>query len=352
MNAWLLIGLLALLGCGQDGPEDLLDDYLQRVNNATGTPVVEPGSFPSTLQTYPRKRDLHMEQEDLRIGLRDLVSLGECGLAELVAERNSGLGKVMAPSQRLLYEHRFLGLAQACADTLADDPDADAELQALLAAVIEIKARDIHRAFWNATFAGPEFAVLFSLATGPLPLAGSDGGDIEKALSYLIDLQMRLGDRALELDSGSLEARYYLLQERRYGGQLLRAMEMLIHYLDGAAAAVENRLAQRVVCFNGRPTPEARIMHTVFTKFYAGRIQSYLTRVHRQSRTYLTLIEQLAPEREIPSAFRAYQDVQLRLDAPHGPWLRFTGTIQRHARTWQRLFDQCGLSAAPPSSDR
>lgn len=348
MKTPLCIALLFIGGCGQDDASDLLDDYLTRVNNATGTPVIDPGPFPTALVPYPRPRDLRLEQQDLRIGLLDLVSLEKCGLAELVAARNSGLGKVMTPSQQLLYEHRFLGLARACVDTLATRPDA--ELQALLKEVVAVKERDITRAFWNATMAGPEFAVLFSLATTPLPLVDGDGTAVEEALSYFVELRPRLGDAALALDSEKFEGHFYALQKRRYGGQLLRAMEALTHSLDGAAAALEKRLALKIVCFDGRPTPDARVMHAVFAKFYAGRIQPYLASVHHQSRTYLTLVDHLGGNS--PAAFRAYRDAQLGLDNPQGTYSQFTRAIQRHTRAWQRLFDQCGLSAAPPSSAR
>ena len=270
-------------------------------------------------------------------------------MAELVAERNSGLGKVMAASQQLLYEHRFLGLARACSDTLAAAQSPDAELAALLAEVIDVKERDIARAFWNATFAGPEFADQFSLATKSLPVTDGDGAAIE-ALSYFVNLQPHLGKSSFALDGETLEGHFHTLQQQRYGGQLLHAMEDLTHYLNGAAAAVEKRLAKRAVCFNGHPTPAARTLHTVFGKFYAGRIQPYLSRVHRQSRNYLTLINRLAQQHEAPQAFRAYSETQLRLDNPQGPWTRFENAIQHHAQTWQRLFDQCGLSAAGPSS--
>ncbi|MEE3259486.1 MAG: DUF3080 family protein [Candidatus Latescibacterota bacterium] len=348
MKTPLFIALLFIVGCGEDDASDLLDDYLARVNNATGTPVVDPGSFPTALVPYPRPRDLRLEQQDLRIGLLDLVSLEKCGLAELVAARNSGLGKVITPSQRLLYEHRFLGLARACVNTLATSPDD--ELQALLEEVVAVKERDITRAFWNATFAGPEFAVLFSLATAPLPLVDGDGTAVEEALSYFVELRPHLGDAALALDSEELEGHFHALQKRRYGGQLLHAMAALTHYLDGAAGALEKRLALKIVCFDGRPTPDARVMHAVFAKFYAGRIQPYLAQVHRQSRTYLTLVDHLTDGK--PGVFRASYNAQLGLDNPQGTYSQFARAIQRHTRTWQRLFDQCGFSAAQPSSAR
>ena len=350
MILFYLFCCMTLIGCGDDEVADLLDDYLSRVNNSTGTPVVEPGPYASALNSFPRHRDLVLQQEDVRIGLLDLVSLEKCGIAELVAVRNSSLGKVMAASQQLLYEHRFLGLARACRDTLTADKNDHGELVGLLAEVIVAKERDIARAFWNATFAGPEFADQFSLAGKALPITSDDHSAIEEALSYFIELRPHLGDIAYAIESETLEGHYYALQKRRYGGQLLHAIESLTHYLDGAASAVEKRMAEKAVCFNGRPTPAARTMHTVFSKFYAGRIQPYLSRVHRQGRAYLTLVDSLAQQDAAPVAFRTYRATQLRTANPVGPWSRFENAIQRHAQSWQRLFDQCGLSAAGPSS--
>ena len=347
MRIILLLGLLAVIGCGDDNARELLDDYLARVNNATGTPAVAPGAFPTELVPYPRPRDLRVAQQDLRVGLLDLVSLEQCGLAELVSARNSGLGKVMTPSQRLIYEHRFLALARTCVDTLARGDDR--ELHQLMREVVATKERDIGRAFWNATFAGPEFADQFSLATALLP-AEASGGATEEALRYLVGLRPRLGQADLIIDSQQLEGYFHALQDRRYGGQLLHALEALTRTLDGAAGALEQRLEQRAVCLNSRPTPDARVLHTVFGKFYAGRVQPYLARVHRQSQTYFALIDRLAETTDAPGAFAAYREAQLRPDTPHGPQARFAAAIQRHAAAWQRLFDQCSLSAAPLAS--
>ena len=349
MRIILLLGLLAVIGCGDDNARELLDDYLARVNNATGTPAVAPGAFPTALVPYPRPRDLRVAQQDLRIGLLDLVSLKQCGMAALVAARNSGLGKVMTPSQRLIYEHRFLALARACVDTLAGGDDR--ELHDLMREVVSAKEREIGRAFWNATFAGPEFADQFSLATALLP-AEAVGGGTEEALRYLVELQPRLGQADLVIDSQQLESHFHALQNHRYGGQLLHALEALTHTLDGVAGALEQRLEQRAVCLNGRPTPNAHVLHTVFGKFYAGRVQPYLARVHRRSQTYFALIDRLAEGAEAPGAFAAYRATQLRPNAPGGSKARFAAAIQRHAAAWQRLFDQCGLSAAPPTPVR
>ena len=77
-----------------------------------------------------------------------------------MAERNSGLGKVMPPSQQLLYEHRLLAGARVCVDTLLATGEAP-DLLARLRDVVQIKERDMPRAYWNATFASSEFAKHF-----------------------------------------------------------------------------------------------------------------------------------------------------------------------------------------------
>ena len=96
---WIVAIVVLLSGCGPPQAEDVLYDYSERVHNALELDA--PSDYQHSLPTYPRRRDLRLEQSDLRIGLLDLVSLDRCGLEKLVAERNSALGKVMPASQQL-----------------------------------------------------------------------------------------------------------------------------------------------------------------------------------------------------------------------------------------------------------
>ncbi len=346
----LLVWVFCALACGSETAEEVLADYSQRVYNTLE--IEAPAAYASALLSYPRQRDVHRELDDVRIGLLELVSLERCGLEELVAARNSGLGKVMAPSQQLLYEHRLLARARACVDTLSSNGQAP-ELLARLQEIVQIKERSLPRAYWNATFASSEFAEHFSLATRVLPLAQEqDPAPQLQALYYLRDLSLLLGRPESAIDSQQLEQCYFSLQNRSYGGQLLLSMDLLAFYLQGIAAAIELRQLEQNICPQGLPTPKAKIMQTVFLKFYALKTQPYLARVHREGRAWVDAVDALVAAQTEPTAsFMAYRARQLDPRQAEAMSMRFDAAIQQHTRAWQTLFAQCGMSPLNSSGE-
>lgn len=338
--------------CGPPQAADILQDYNQRVRNALELDAPLPHQH--ALPTYPRRRDVRLELSDVRIGLTDLVSLERCGLEELVAERNSGLGKVMQPSQQLLYEHRLLGLARDCVDTLRAHPQRDPELLETLREVVAVKEGDMPRTYWNATFASPEMAEHLSLAVAPLALEiDMDVQPQLEALYYLRDLRVGLGRSATEVVSPELEGHYAQLRNGRYGGQLLQSMDALRYHLQDVADVLSQRQSERPLCPQGIPTPRAEVLQNIFRKFYSGQVQPYMARVHREGRAWIEAVGALADQQEtMPQAFVSYREAALSPHNAAAPWPQFVAAINRHTRTWQSVFASCGmqpLSAAAES---
>ena len=341
--AWLCI----TAACGDaNDPQAMLVDYVERVENVTDAKA-SARAFASSLLSYPDRRDRRLPLTDVRINLLEFLGLIQCGLQEIVGERNSSLGKVMPVSQQLVYEHRLLVGARQCRRELAEKDSNLFELQQTLDEIIAIKTADLPRAYWNATFGSPEFEHMFSLAAAPLRIdaAGRSNPEIERALLHLANLGSRLGDATLELESARLEAHYKALTSQRLAGELLGALELLRHYLDAAAGAIETRLERRPMCFDRRPTPAARNLNNVFHKYYVAQVQPYLAQVHRQTRGWLEPINRLAGAQAALTtpAFATYFDVQLSLDAPDALWTRYEASLRRHTRAWQTILGQCGL---------
>ena len=341
-----------LCGCGAPQASDVLLDYNRRVRNALELDAPSPHQH--ALPTYPRRRDVRLELGDLRIGLMDLVSLERCGLEELIAERNSGLGKVMPPSQQLLYEHRLLGLARDCMDTLRANPQRDPELLEKLQEVVAVKEDDLPRTYWNATFASPEMAEHLSLAVSPLPLeAAVDVQPQLEALYYLRDLRAGLGNSATELVSQELEGHYAQLSNGRYGGQLLQSMDALRYHLQDVANVLSERQDQRPLCPQGRPTPRAEVLQNIFQKFYSGQVQPYMARVHREGRAWIDVMDALAAQQEaMPKVFVPYREAALSAQNPAAPWPQLVAAIDRHTRAWQAVFDSCGMQPLSAAGER
>ncbi len=340
--------LLSAVGCGSaNDPEDLLADYVGRVENVTEVDVLDGEGYRAGLLAYPERRDRRLPLADVRIGMLDFLVLIQCGLQEIVGERNSALGKVMPVSQQLIYEHRLLVSARQCRRQLEDKDSNILELQRTLDEVVSIKTAELPKAYWNATFGSPEFERMFSLAAPPLRIdaAAKSNADIEGALLHLADLGERLGEATLNLESTPLEAQYKAINSRRVAGELLGALDLLRFHLDAAASAIETRLEERPVCYNKRPTPKARIFDNVFRKQYVDRVQPYLARVHRQARDWLTLVNRLASAQEgqMTPVFAAYFEAQLSMEAEGALWSRYQRALARHTEAWQTVLAQCGL---------
>ena len=342
------LSLVVATACSDaNDPQAMLVDYVERVANVTDSQASAANPFASDLLRYPDRRDRRLPLADVRIGMLKFLGLIQCDLQEIVGKRNSSLGKVMPVSQQLIYEHRVLVSVRQCRRQLGEKDSNLFELQQTLDEIVALKSADLPRVYWNATFGSPEFEHMFSLATAPLPVdaAGAPPGHIERALGHLASLGSRLGDATLELESAQLEAHYQALTSRRMAGELLGALELLRFHLDAAALAIEDRLARRPMCYNGRATPRARHLENVFYTFYVAQVQPYLSQVHRQTRTWLERVNQLATAQraQMTPAFEAYFDTQLSLDAPAALWTGYEESLRRHTNAWQTILGQCGL---------
>ncbi|MDH3452091.1 MAG: DUF3080 domain-containing protein, partial [Gammaproteobacteria bacterium] len=331
----MVVVCLLPAACSNAGPEAMLQDYLQRVTRVLELQV-DPATFVVQLSPFPARRDLRLPLPEVRIGMFDFLSLRQCELHSVVAERNSSLGRVMVDSQRLVYERRFLAAARVCLTQL--DPEADADMMDQLGQIIDVKIAALPNAVWNASLAGREFAHHMSLSgpslpaqDAPLPDAGAPLNGLAHALA------------ADPPDGMQLERALQAVQSERSGGALLRSAAALIRYLEATATALETRRERGPVCPQGRPTARARTLNTVFMKFYVGQVQPYLSRVHRHSRSWLAAIHGLRTVQPVdePESFAAY--AKLSLSASQGLWRRFDAAIERHTQAWQDLLKQCDL---------
>ena len=97
-----IIGLFSVIGCKKNTTDTLLNTYQQRLTNILD---VEADTIPPLdIPSYPRTHVLKQPIADITIGLLNAYELRQCGLFQLIAERNSILGKVQDKTRRLDYE--------------------------------------------------------------------------------------------------------------------------------------------------------------------------------------------------------------------------------------------------------
>lgn len=109
----VLAALLLLTGCEPRLAIDAdFDRYLSRIANVQQRDALSPPAMAA--QSLPEKRKLLIAIDPVTISLLDSYELRQCGLFELIAERNSILGKVQDEFREWDYQVALLNGIQGC----------------------------------------------------------------------------------------------------------------------------------------------------------------------------------------------------------------------------------------------
>jgi hypothetical protein len=338
---WLCLCLPLLAACQPfNDARPMMDEYLERVARVLD---LEPHYSPITPpRQMPRRRDRVLSMPELELGMLDFLSLYGCELQYVVGERNSIMGRVMQPANRLRYELRFIQAARTCMPTLVDD-----DLRTVLAEAVASKRASLPLAVWNATWGTAEVETLFTLSKGDYPVAaeGNPVADLGREARQLDAAVARLlaGDLSVSLDFLDLVLQRWQADYR--AGQLLQSASRLVARLDDATALVRQRLEGRPLCLNGRPNPKADIARSLFFKIYIGRVQPYLSDVIRARDALIWPLARLAERQAdtMPETFRPWYRRYLSSTAADSLWRALDRAIGDHTQAWQRLLEQCGM---------
>jgi hypothetical protein len=336
----VLCAALLAAGC-EHGPAADLADYRVRVQRASGVDVRAPA--PLVLPAYPPHRERAVPIPEVRGSVWELLfDLPDCDLGHLVSERNSILGRYWPATSRFDYELRFGLRLDRCRARLAARPPADEAERDFRARLDEIhlaKQHTLAAAWWALSYDSVEFERAFSPAAPALSAATADSA-AHDALEYLIALSAQLDTPGDGIDLAALERSLQQLAVSQYGGALLRSLGLLVAELDAASAALETARP----CPQQRPTPQARVLHTVFTQYYAGRTQPYMAAVQRGGQRWLELHAHLLARQqvELPPAFARFRARALAVDGD-SLWRRWQQARDRHVQAWQQVLGACGL---------
>jgi hypothetical protein len=315
----------------------ILKDYAYEIRKISG---MEGETFTSRLQPYPSRRTILLKTQDIRTNFLDFFSLDRCHLQELIAEKNSAMGRVMPDSRLLRWENLFLINIKECLGKLEQEPDPDHGFISKMDSIMTVKQANLPLVYWNATFGSLEFQNFFSLAGGTLPadIKKETLNPIYDAFSYLAKLGPVIGNQKDAIDIVLMEKYLYHLQKERAGGNLLQSMEHLIFYLENVSEHLHSIRGMdpdtvTVKLRNG--------LIQVFKDNYRLLVQPYLTGIHQTGDRLFSEIEQLYQQQtvEIPEPFAEYYHLQLSKENPDGLWQRFEGAIRQHNEAWQGVID-------------
>lgn len=342
----LLLGIV-FTGCTpSDSPRGRFDDYLTRLARTLERDL--PPTDTTRYVGYPARRVLRRPIEVPRTGWIGFFQLHRCGLVNLVAQRNSVLGRVAPPQARLAYEARLLaGLEQCRTEIPADDTDND--FTERLDELIALKRSSLGATLWNKTWASASMAHLFSVAGGDAGLQPTLAGRASRRALSTLAGELAAITQGNPVSEAALASTYETLDKSEYGGALQIAANDAAKALERARAALETRLADRPLCFNKQPNRRSRILRTVLLDIYGQRVQPYLSDLVRAGRLWRAAVTDLVDAQPLTpaTAFARYRSRTLAADS--GVWARLDRAIETHTEAWQTALGQCDLM---PGSSR
>ena len=341
---------LTLSGCENNSAEQMLERYNHRLASSLELPSTLDLAQPLPLPPFPKRRDRLLQPVEIRQGLYEVLDLRHCQLLQLIAERNSSLGKVMPPSKQLVYELKFYSGISQCRDQLSTN-QTDQELRQKIEQIWQIKKNNLPVELWNALYNNEAMERNFSLSEASLSPAKDSGfAAAFEALKHFQQLALLAdtkNDWQLPLFIDELESSYQALYNNRFGSRWLRSISILTTTLDNSAKLIEDRLAERPLCYLERTNPKAKIVQNVFYKFYAAQVQPYMAMIDSQGRQWLSIHNEiLTALGDTPTeAMQIYQKRILVMNQPGtvSLWSEYIHARDRHTRAWQKLLSQCGL---------
>ncbi|TFH91755.1 DUF3080 domain-containing protein [Vibrio ouci] len=312
------IAVILLVGCDSHSPATLFTTYLDRVASVQDAPVLED-SEPN--QTLPRKRDLSVDIPAISLGLLDSYQLRQCGLFQLIAERNSVLGKVADQFSNYDYQHALLlGLTQCIASHEISD-----ELKQTLQQIEQQKRLHLPMHQWNLLYASDAMQSQLSGTEWLQEGIGAQVKQVKNALSSVANTfentestaELTRVQETLEKTPIVGNLNYSLVQATWH---LVTITEQLYRY------------DSRIICGPQRDTTKYRYLNNVFEQRYIGTIQPYLASLDSYYQQLSHLLPLFASKPEL-------HDYVYPLESNHQA---FRAAIKQHVGYWQQLFKRCG----------
>lgn len=342
-----------LSGCDNDTAQRVLDEYVKRMGNVLQTKIelIQP-NVSSGLVKFPEKRERTIKTVELRQGFWEVLDFRQCDMLSIISERNSLLGKVMLPSQKMRYELRFFDALKTCKALVAAIPDPDDSQLAFklrLDEIYQLKAANLPAEIWNGIYASDEISKHFKTGAQPLLLKQSPEQSnherIQLALERLTYLSSLSKRETSELPNwlDNIEDEYAVFHHSDFGSQLLATLPLLTTTLNKVASAIETRLKRKAFCYKGHQPQRATVLSNVFRKYYVAQVQPYMAILEQQGKPWVEAHDVIMTKLPTPTQVQQYQQQVLSLQNPDSLWNQWVAARNRHTKAWQTILGQCNM---------
>jgi hypothetical protein len=287
---------------------------------------------------FPPARELRLDLPPGNIDALDFLALSGCAVQITIGKRNSSLGRMARPSQRLLLDLEFLLLAPDC--IAYQRRVGEAALAATLQEAWELKREQLPAQVFNATLGSSEYRA-FWRSPAPSPDYPTDTGSaLITAMEELNGHVRRWLQGDFTADNQGVELLLGKIASGD-GGALQRALAAQASALAAADQILAARMAGGPLCGPGWRPAAADILDNVVRRFFIGAIQpraAALNRRYHELMPPVTRLEQLL-EPALPPAYQSWRtqrDEQLAAQA---------AAPRRHVQALLAIQEPCNGSA-------
>ena len=336
-NLLLYFCLLPLSGCFHSDPtEDVFSTYLDRLANVQDQDVVPFKAH--SIPVLPEKRELRVSIEDIRMGLLDAYELRKCGLFQLIAERNSILGKVQDEFHVLHYEINFSHTLKKCLVSSALREETRSELLNIQSQ----KQEQLLQRYWNTIVASEEWNKQLQPFPIMLPITQMHSSTPTlQAIRYFSDIQLGITYDQLPTDVDTLFLHQRALSKTRYLSQLFYSLQHSTDWLTTATTQLKQH-DKLIICGLNRNQTKAKYLQNIFFRFYIEQIQPYLAKLdsdYQEIKPHLISMYQSEHQANNVS-FTPYYDYYIEGKIHEN----FKQATIEHVRYWQSLFKRCNFT--------
>ncbi len=302
-----------------------LDTYLSRIANVQDRPAL---TMPDNVNVFlPTKRELHITIPSISIGLLDSYELRKCGLFNLVAEKNSVLGKVQDQFRNFDYQVQVSYGIERCLTS----PNISSALKTQLASIQQQKLKQLPAHFTNLVFSSDAMRQQLEATEWLSVEQGRGSTPVIQAFNH-IDSGFS-GSETLDYTStlNALTPYQEVLEKNAVLGPLSYSMLNAANKLNVITQQLKGH-DETIICGQGRNTTKFRYLRNVFNEFFIGEIQPYLAKVD-------SIYNELNPL--IDFVDTSHENYQYPIKQYHQD---FRAATKEHIEYWQNLFKRCGAS--------
>jgi hypothetical protein len=294
-------------GCQPSTPDDQYHNYLTRLGRTLTVNV--PAIDSTELPVAPSVGQLQIDTPSSSLDTLDFLTLSGCAVQVTLGKRNSSLGRMAKPSQRLLLALEYLRLAPECINYQRDN-----DRQALantLQQAWELKRQQLPALIFNATLGSAEYRSFWRAAKIPSHYPTATNSQVISALLAINDHtrhwlagEYQANNRDFEILLSDIAA--------GDGSALLRSLARQHEWLAAADKMLDERIEREPLCTpNTRPSA-ADILPNVIRKYFIAEIQPHAASLNKRYYELLppfTTLEKIL-DSALPADYRSWKTLR------------------------------------------